>query len=104
MASIYLENVDFYRNLLSASSNGLDARQDASPPSAVVSDAADAADITICARIRPLLEEEEQSRHIPGILAKGTSNAVLFEPRKKFNGTPDAHVSLRSSEPQSITC
>jgi hypothetical protein len=104
MASIYLENIDFYRNLLSAFSSGLDSGQDARPPLSVVGDMADAADTTICARIRPLPEEDRQAQHIPGILAKGTSSAVLFEPRKKFNGTPDAYVSLNSSEAQSITC
>jgi hypothetical protein len=91
MASTYFENIDFYRNLLPSSLSKGDERKDASLTFEIANDASDT---TICARIRPLSEEEERSQHISGILSNGTSKAVLYEPRKKFNGTPDANVRL----------
>ena len=95
MASSYFENIDFYRDLVSRSSSELNRKNDSSvtsPPCALPNEASDT---TICARIRPLAEEEEALRHISGIAAKSSSRAVLFEPRKKFNGAPDVTVSQR---------
>jgi len=95
MASSYFENIDFYRDLVSRSSSEVNRKNDSSvtsPPYALPNEVSDT---TICTRIRPLAEEEEASRHIYGIVAKPSSKAVLFEPRKKFNGTPDVTVSGR---------
>jgi hypothetical protein len=91
MASTYFENIGFYRNLLPSSLSKGDERKDTSLNFEIANDASVT---TICARIRPLSEEEERSQHISGILLNGSSKAVLYEPRKKFNGTPDANVRL----------
>jgi len=90
MSSIYLDNVEFYRNLLSTALS-----KPASEPLHAKSqpDTSDVADTTICTRIRPLGDEEIKENHITGILSKGDSSALLFEPRMKLNGTPDALVS-----------
>jgi hypothetical protein len=91
MASIYFENVEFYRNLVHVSFGEVDQGREPVPTLAVTNDTLDT---TICARIRPLSEEENLSRHISGIGAKGSSKAIVLEPRKKFNGAPDVTVSI----------
>jgi hypothetical protein len=91
MALTYFENIDFYRNLIPSSLSKGDERKDTSLIFEIVNDASDT---TICARIRPLSEEEERSQHISGILSNEFSKAVLYEPRKKYNGSPDANVRL----------
>jgi hypothetical protein len=89
MASTYFENIDFYRKLVAPALENAEQGKDA-PTSPVLAN--EATDTTICARIRPLSEEENDLQHIPGVVPKGTAKALLFEPRKKFNGTADATV------------
>jgi hypothetical protein len=87
MASTYFENICFYRDLVSRSAT---KTKDANKNPRLGNEASDT---SICARIRPLSDDEAQSQHISGIVAEGLSSAALFEPRKKFNGSPDAIVS-----------
>jgi hypothetical protein len=89
MASTYFENIDFYRKLVTPALQSAEPGKDAKPSPVLVNEASDT---TICARIRPLSEEEQGLQHIPGVVPKGDSKALLFEPRKKFNGAPEATV------------
>jgi kinesin family member 2/24 len=91
MASTYFENIDFYRSLVAPALNEREPEKVADPTTILANEASDTA---ICARIRPLSEEEERLQHIPGVVEKGATKAFLFEPRKKFNGVLDATVSL----------
>lgn len=91
MTSTYFENIDFYQNLVAPALEKATQGKDAKPSPI---HANEASDTTICARIRPLSEGEESAKHIPGVVPNGDAKAVLFEPRKKFNGAPDATVSL----------
>ena len=91
MASTYFENIDFYRKLIAPALGDAEEKPEPKPKPTCLNEVSDT---TICARIRPLSEEEKQAQHIPGVVPKGAANAVLFEPRKKFNGTPDATVSF----------
>ena len=90
MASTYFENIDFYRKLVTPALHSASPGKDAKPNPAFLNEASDT---TICARIRPLSEEEQGLQHISGVVPRGASKALLFEPRKKFNGAPDATVS-----------
>ncbi len=88
MASTYFENLVFYRDLVSLSMSEPGQTEEQSQL------ANNSSDTTICARIRPLSGEEEEALHISGVVTKESSKAVLFEPRKRFDGTPDTNVSL----------
>jgi hypothetical protein len=92
MATTYFENMDFYRDLVSLSLSEEDQQRRPSPSLTAADE--DVSDTTICARIRPLSVKEDGSSHISGIVVKDSSKAVLFEPRNKFNGTPDSTVRL----------
>jgi kinesin family protein 2/24 len=91
MASTYFEHIDFYHKLVTPYLEAAERSQDCKLNPILANDASDTA---ICARIRPLSEEEKKAQHIPGIVPKESAKAILFEPRKKFNGTPDATVSF----------
>ena len=92
MASIYLDNLPFFRNVVAVASAELEKAKsteillsEASPLSDHESGtAADISGIKICTRIRPLIKDEGDETHITGVLAKGRDQAVLFEPRVKF--------------------
>ncbi|RDL40753.1 uncharacterized protein BP5553_00732 [Venustampulla echinocandica] len=86
MALMYFNNIDFYRNLLSSAYKD-DEKEDAALAVQIENETLDT---MICARIRPLSEEEKEEHHIPGILSNSSSKAVLYEPRQKFNGKPDS--------------
>jgi len=103
MASIYLDNLPFFRNIVAVASEQLikqantPTTSDASRSSNQDSEnTSDISGIRICARIRPLIKEEGDENHITGVLAKGKDQAVLFEPRVKFRraAIPDATVSF----------
>lgn len=89
MASTYFENIDYYEKLIAPVLQNTRPVQD---PNATVILANEASDTTICARIRPLSEEERINKHIQGIIPQGDAKALLFEPRVKFNGRPEATV------------
>lgn len=92
MSTTYFEHVDFYQKLVSRPLGDTNQTSDASNVDKL--SVADVVDTTICARIRPLSEEKKNSKHISGISQNGAPKAVLFEPRKKFNGAPDITVRL----------
>jgi kinesin family protein 2/24 len=91
MASIYFENLNFFRDLVSGSLSTTDSRSTSS-----ATNEASESDTTICTRIRPLSVDEEEAGHIAGVVVTAPSQASLFEPRRKVNGAPDANVSLIS--------
>jgi kinesin family protein 2/24 len=91
MASVYFENLNFFRDLVSGSSSTADPRLTCS-----VANEASESDTTICTRIRPLSVDEEEAGHIAGVVVTTPSQAALFEPRRKVNGAPGANVSLIS--------
>lgn len=90
MASTFFENIGYYRDLISRSTR---KSTDVKSTPALTNEASDT---TICARIRPLSGDESEAHHISGLVNTGLSSTTLFEPRKKFNGSPDATVSPSS--------
>lgn len=93
MALMYFDNRDYYRNLLS-SAREENKKNDLEPDVEIENDTLDT---MICARIRPLADEEEKEQHISGVLCSGPSKAELYEPRRKFNNKPDSVVRLGHS-------
>jgi hypothetical protein len=91
MALTYFEHVEFYHKLVTPSLEAAEQLQDGKLNPILANEASDT---TICVRIRPLAEEEKKSQHILGVVPKESSKAILFEPRMKFDSTPDATVSF----------
>ena len=109
MASIYLDNLPFFRNIVNvaaeqvkqlestATTTSTTTSETSQPLNSDSENTSDISGIKICARIRPLIEKEkEDDRNITGVLAKGKDQAMLFEPRVKFRRAviPEATVSL----------
>jgi len=108
MASIYLDNLPFFRNIVNVAAEQVKQLESTATTTTTTSETSqplnsdsentwDISGIKICARIRPLIEKEkEDDRNITGVLAKGKDQAMLFEPRVKFRRAviPEATVSL----------